>query len=166
MSVAWMTGNTGHSQLCVKPRVVDLCKRHHRPQRVSLHLALICHIPEHGCLPGTCLGEISWYAEEEKFAETKSSGSARTRCFIPKICCFTGVLSQAGAPAVSQVGSGCKTGALGRAGHQREGWEQLLTSASRVVSADWLTKPPFEGEYFKSGDTSCCSVLSKWVGFW
>lgn len=51
----------------------------------------------------------------------KSSGSAGTSCFIPEICCFTGgVLSQVGALAVSRVGSGCKSTALGRVGHQQE----------------------------------------------
>lgn len=34
------------------------------------------------------------------------------------IRCYTGVLNQIGAPAVSQGGKSCKTGVLGRAGHR------------------------------------------------
>lgn len=77
-----------------------------------------------------------------------------------------GVLSQVGALAISRVGSGCKSTALGRVGHQQESWEQLLTSASLLVSAGWLTKPPFEGECLKSRDTSSCGALSEQVGCW
>jgi len=85
-------------------------------------------------LPGTFLEEISRFAEEEKFAETESGGSAGTHSFVPKIRCFAGKSSQAGALQSASQGVAVKPerwAGLGISG----GAEQLLTSASRVVSA-------------------------------
>lgn len=86
--VAGMTGKPGHSQLCVKPGAVDLCKSLLRPQRVSLHLAFISHIPEQMCLPGRDEFVTPYRRNVQK-------QSTRGACFVPQIRCSTGVMKSA-----------------------------------------------------------------------
>lgn len=148
IAVAGMTGKPGHSQLCVKPGVVELCKSLLRPQRVSLHLAFTSHIPEQMCLPG-----------RDEFIMLKRRNvqkqRARSSCFVLQYAASWGLLSQVGAPTVSQVGSGCKS----RAG---QGWAsagepRAAPDISQQGSFSRLTnKPPFEGEYLQCRGTSCC----------